>query len=170
MRVETEIPPKEQVIRDGCPVILSRKGIKWTESRLGKMAKEMGVYVIHHGGNIKYVGKTGSPSMSFGMRLRREFQQSASAGKHIYPKLASLTVPPEIMVSFFPSATVEKLVRASGMDLGTLGAIEILETILIQAYHPDFQRHHVKRAVAYLRKLGYSEPDEFMQLFRGGSS
>src|ERR1035437_9798975 len=53
----------------------------------------------HYGGSIKYVGKSGSPSMSYGMRLRREFQETASGGKHIYPKLALLSVPPDIMVS-----------------------------------------------------------------------
>jgi hypothetical protein len=159
MRIEIAIPPKEQAIREGCPVTVSRKGVKWKESCLGKMAKEMGVYVIHHGGNIKYVGKTNSPSMSFGMRLRREFQENASSGKHIYPMLASLTVPPEIMVSFFPTADVEMLVRATGMNLGSLQTIEILEAVLIQAYSPDFQRHNVKRMVAHLKKLGCSQDD-----------
>jgi hypothetical protein len=71
----------------------------WTESCLSESAKLTGVYVIHHGGSIKYVGKTGSPSMSYGMRLRREFQETASSGKDIYLELALLAVPPEIKVS-----------------------------------------------------------------------
>lgn len=105
MRIEIDIPLKEQIMRDCCQVALAGKGVGWKEACLGEKAKEMGVYVIHHGGHIKYVGKTGSPGMSFGIRLRREFQESASGGKHLYPKLASLTIPPAIMVSFFPLST-----------------------------------------------------------------
>jgi len=57
MRVEIEIPVKEQTVRDGCQVPVADKGVTWNQSCLGKKAKEMGVYVIHHEGRIKYVGK-----------------------------------------------------------------------------------------------------------------
>ena len=67
------------------------KGVTWKASCLGECAKENGVYIIHHGGSIVYVGKTGSPTMSYGDRLRREFQEGASSGRHIFPKLAALS-------------------------------------------------------------------------------
>lgn len=44
--------------------------------------------------------------------------------------------------------------------------IEILETVLIQAYCPDFQRHHINQTAAYLKKLGYTQPDGLMLLPR----
>jgi hypothetical protein len=114
-------------------------------------------YVIHHGGAIKYVGKTGSPGMSFGMRLRREFQQTASSDRHIYPKLALLTVPPDIMVSFFSGKHIEKLVSAEGMTLNGFEKIEIFETAAIHACQPDFQRHHEQRIGDHLKKIKIPE-------------
>src|ERR1700685_2369760 len=142
VRLTIDIPDPQKAMSRPCPVPLAIKGVRWKESCLGERAKETGVYVIHYGGTIKYVGKTGSPSMSYGMRLRREFQETASSGKHIYPKLASLTVPPDIMVSFFSGEDIEKLVSAEGMTLNSFEKIEIFEIAAIHAYRPDFQRHH----------------------------
>jgi len=140
-----------------CPVPLAIKGVSWKESCLGKQAKESGVYVIHHGGAIIYVGKTGSPGMSFGMRLRREFQQTASSDRHIYPKLALLTVPPDIMVSFFSTKDIDGLVSAEGMVLNGFEKTEIFETAAIHAYQPGFQRHLEKRLGNHWRKLKIPE-------------
>jgi len=157
MRLTIDIPDPQQAISQACAVPLAIKGVTWKESCLGKQAKESGVYVIHHGGAIKYVGKTGSPGMSFGMRLRREFQQTASSDRHIYPKLALLTVPPDIMVSFFSGKDIEKLVSAEGMTLNGFEKIEIFETAAIHAYQPDFQRHHEKRIGTHLKRLKIPE-------------
>jgi hypothetical protein len=157
MRLTIDIPDPQQAISQACAVPLAIKGVTWKESCLGKQAKESGVYVIHHGGAIKYVGKTGSPGMSFGMRLRREFQQTASSDRHIYPKLALLTVPPDIMVSFFSGKDIEKLVSAEGMTLNGFQKIEIFETATIHAYHPHFQRHHEKRIGTHLKRLKIPE-------------
>jgi len=59
---------------------------------------------------------------------RRELQTTASSGKHIYPKLAVLPVPPDIMVSFFSAAEIEKLVATDGITLNSFEKIEIFET------------------------------------------
>ena len=75
------------------------------------------MYVIHHAGVIKYVGNTNGPTISSGERLRRQFQQGASSGKHNYPKLAWLPSPPDIMVSVFPSKTIGELVKTEGERL-----------------------------------------------------
>jgi hypothetical protein len=107
--VKIEIPDKEQILTAGCEVVVAGLGGTWKESCLGQKAKERGVYVIHHRKNIVYVGKTNGPTMSFGMRLRREFQATAPAGWHIYPLLSSLTVPPSIMVSLFTADELRKL-------------------------------------------------------------
>jgi len=166
MRVEIDIPPKEKTVLSGCQVALARKGVVWRESCLGEKAKETGVYVIHHGGTIKYVGKTDGPSMSFGIRLRREFSEGASSGKHVFPKLASLAVPPPIMVSLFSSIEVQDFVHASDLSLSSYQAIEVFETVLIQAYRPEFQRHHINRTEAYVKKLGYTQPDDLKALLK----
>lgn len=86
------------------------------------------MYVIRYSGVIKYVGKTDAPSMSYGMRLRREFQETASSGKHNYPRLALLALPPEIMVSFFSSKAIDTLVKAEGLTINAWGKVEVFET------------------------------------------
>jgi hypothetical protein len=154
MRLTIDIPEPQEAISHACPVPLAARGVRWSESCLGQNAKETGVYVIHHSGLIKYVGKTDGPSMSYGMRLRREFQETASSGKHNYPKLALLSMPPEIMVSVFSSKVIDALVKAEGFTLNPWGRVEVFEVALIHAYDPEFQRHHVARIEKHLGKLG----------------
>src|SRR5260370_24704939 len=144
MRLEIEIPSKEQAILGGCPIPLAPKGTQWKESCIPK-ARDIGVYVIHHAGVVKCIGKTTGPNMSFGMRLRREFQETASGGKHIYPKLASLAVPPSVMASFFSDKDIEKLIHTTDVVFGRVELIEIFETVLIHAYQPEFQLHQASQ-------------------------
>jgi len=154
MRLTIDVPEPKDTMLQACPVPLAARGVRWSESCLGQNAKETGVYVIHHAGVIKYVGKTDAPTMSYGMRLRRQFQETASSGKHNYPKLALLSVPPEILVSVFPSKAIDLLVQAEGFTLTAWGKVEIFEVALIHAYNPEFQRHHVARVEKHLGKLG----------------
>jgi len=154
MRMLIDIPEPKETMLQACAVPLAARGVRWSESCLGQNAKDTGVYVIHHSEVIKYVGKTDAPTMSFGMRLRREFQETASSGKHNYPKLALLPVPPEVMVSFFSSKTIDALVKAEGLSLNAWGKVEVFETALIHAYDPEFQRHHVARIAKQIGKYG----------------
>jgi len=139
MRVEVYVPGKSRVLAQGLSVPLARKGTKWVSTLLGSHAKERGVYVIHHDGEVKYVGKTDRPRMDFGTRLRREFQENASQRRHIYPKLEALKVPPNIMVTFFPVEVINGFVSADGVKLTNKGLIAIFEAVLIEAYKPVFQ-------------------------------
>src|ERR1700721_2793476 len=95
--------------------------------------------------------------MSFGTPLRREFQQTASSDRHIYPELALLNVPPAIMVSFFSGKDIEKLVITEGMTLNSFEKIEIFESAAIHAYGPAFPRHHDKQLNNHLKKLKIPE-------------
>jgi hypothetical protein len=139
MNIMIEVPPREEALSGGCSVPVSRAGVGWSESCLGSAAKEQGVYVIHHSRRIKYVGKTDGPTMSFGMRLRREFQESASQRRHIYPRLEALLVPPEIRVFFFFAERIRTMVSSSDVALDDNQRIAILETVLTQLWRPDFQ-------------------------------
>src|SRR6266571_9267497 len=78
LRIEFSIPPPHEPLKSVCSVPIARRGESWSEACLGPKGKDQGVYVIRHGDKIIYVGKTDGPSMSFGIRLRREFQESAS--------------------------------------------------------------------------------------------
>jgi len=157
MRLIIDIPEPKETMSQACAVPLATRGMRWSESCLGQSAKETGVYVIHHCGVIKYVGKTDAPTMSFGMRLRREFHETASSGKHNYPKLALLSVPPKIMVSFFPSKAIDALVKTEGLTIDTWGKVEVFEMALIHAYAPEFQRHHVARITKQIGKYGIAK-------------
>ena len=165
MRLTIDIPAPQELISVACSVPVASKGLKWSASCLGPNAKETGVYVIHHAGVIKYVGKTNGPTMSYGIRLRREFQEKASGGKHIYPKLVSLKVPPDIMVSVFSTKAIGSLVNAEGVALSTWGKVEIFEAVLTHVYDPEFQRHHLARFEKHVKKLGISK-EAFEQLLK----
>lgn len=139
MKIEVHIPSKDEVLANGLSIHLAPKGKSWSESILGPHAKHQGVYVIHHAGVVKYVGKTDGPSMTFGVRLRREFQETAAQGKHIYPKLRSLKVPPDIKAFFFPSEEIRNLVTVAGATLTDIQRIRVFETALEQIFQPEFQ-------------------------------
>lgn len=141
VKIEVEIPGKDKVLAGGYSVPLARKGDTWSGKSLGHYAKDKGVYIIHHAGTVKYVGKTDRPSMSFGMRLRREFQETASQRRHIYPKLEALKVPPEIKVYFFTSEEIRGLVSGTSIPLTDMQRIAIFETALVQVYEPEFQAY-----------------------------
>ena len=139
MNISIQIPPKNQIIAGGYTVPIASKGISWSSSLLGSRAKDRGVYIIHHSGSIKYVGKTSGLSMSFEMRLRREFQETASQKRHIYPKLKNLLIPPEIKVYLIEEAQISKLINTDDLNHTFPNCIELFEAALIGAYNPEFQ-------------------------------
>jgi hypothetical protein len=78
MRLTIDVPEPQETMSQACAVPLATRGVRWSESCLGQNAKGTGVCVIHHSGIIKYVGRTDAPTMSFGMRLRREVSRNCS--------------------------------------------------------------------------------------------
>jgi hypothetical protein len=152
MKVEIEIPSTDVLLAGSREVRIAPKGSKWEAKCLDKFAKRRGVYVIHHDGQIVYVGKTNSPSMSFGKRLRGHFQETASAGEYIFPLLTKLPVPPPILVALVPSESISTLVKTDGVSLNDYERIEIVEAVFIQAFKPKFQLHQISRVKAVIRK------------------
>lgn len=136
-KIEIFVPKIEEILSRGIPVSLAKRGESWSERQLGEYAKKIGVYVIHHDNKIKYVGKTDEKTMSFGMRLRREFQQSASQNRHLFPKLLGLEIPPEIKVTFFDSEEISKYVKIIDSNISDIGKIRIFEQIMIQLCNPN---------------------------------
>jgi hypothetical protein len=140
MKVHIEVPSEDQLLSHSVIVKIALKGHSWSQYQLGEYAKSQGIYIIHHGRKIMYVGKTDGPTMSFGARLRREFQENAAKGKHIYPKLASLPTPPEIRVSFLTLSQMQNLLTSEGSTLDDITKIAILEQTLINIYKPELQK------------------------------
>lgn len=141
MRIEIKIPPVEQVVQKGKIVKVAMKGKRWSQNQLGEYAWEKGVYIIHHNKKVKYVGTAfgRTTEMTFGKRLRREFQETADKQKFIFPKLAKLC-PPNIKVTFFPLAKLREFVRAHGLKLNNYTRAILVERAMIRAYRPSFQK------------------------------
>lgn len=138
-KIEINIPSKTNILNSGVPVNISPKDHSWYQSILGDDAKEKGVYVIHHNGKIMYVGKTDGAKMTFGIRLRRHFQESA-AGKHTYPRLRKLNNPPTICVSMYSLEKIKSLVVSNIKNGNDIHLIPLFEAALISAYKPEFQK------------------------------
>lgn len=140
MSFSIEIPTFKAILQRGLPITLAPRGSSWSELSLGHARGEIGVYVIHHDGAIKYVGKTSGRKMSFGIRLRRHFQEAA-AGDHTYPRLAEINTPPEIQVSLFSLSEILEFVtfrkEIKGPWLSEV--IPLFESALIVALEPEFQ-------------------------------
>ena len=141
MRFEVTTPARAAIVRRGIPVEIAPRGTSWSELPLGVARSSIGVYIIHHGGVVKYVGKTSGPKMDFGTRLRRHFQESA-AGDHTYPRLNIIETPPQIQVSLYGSEEILRFVSFKGKgvfsDRGVI--IQLFEAAIIIAVRPEFQR------------------------------
>jgi len=153
MKLEINLPDVAEVTTQSCPVPIARQQERWSAKCLGDMRKERGVYVIHHDGKIKYIGKTDGPKMSFGRRLRAEFREKSSRGRHIYPKLSTLRVPPEIMVHCFTSNAIKQRIKTDGKELSSFQLIGIFESAMIYHLDPEFQEHHVTAMANYVQKV-----------------
>lgn len=144
LTIEIELPEQAEVLASGCPVPIAHKGEKWSKSCLGEMCNKKGVYVIHHGGKIKYVGKTDGPTMQFWRRLRAEFREQSSRGKHNYPKLSKLKTPPDIMVHCYPIEAIEQRVKFNGEGPRLDHMVAIFETVMIIHLAPEFQQQFIQ--------------------------
>lgn len=136
--IRIRLPEINEILDKGIDVKVSPMGCKWSELDLGDQRKNIGVYVIHHQGKVKYVGKTNGKKMSFGIRLRRHFQEKA-AGKHTYPRLESLNVPPSIKVSMFSLTEIQNFISHSIEQPNFAELISLFESALIVSLKPEFQ-------------------------------
>lgn len=133
------IPERKEMLKNSVSVPIAPKGVSWFQKCLGDHASEKGVYVIHHRNSIKYIGKTNGKSMSFGMRLRRHFQETAAGSKHTYPKLSVLETPPGIKVKMIPLVEIKKHIQHDITKVSDLELIPLFEAALIVSFKPKFQ-------------------------------
>ncbi|MGC2697781.1 MAG: hypothetical protein WA738_18495 [Candidatus Angelobacter sp.] len=172
LTIEIDLPEAQDILQSGCPVPIARKGVTWKASCLGKMSKGKGVYVIHHANQIVYVGKTEGPTMDFGTRLRREFQETAANGKHIYPKLSLLPIPPLIMAHFYTISEIQQRIK-SNEPYRADQLMAVFETAMINHLDPNLQRHFMNATANRIRKvlkveLGREPSEEDFKVFLDG--
>jgi len=137
--ITIQLPDVSDIFSKEVNISVAPNGTKWSELDLGEKRKKIGVYVIHHNGKIKYVGKTNGNKMSFGMRLRRHFQEKA-AGDHTYPRLAALQTPPSIKVSLFDLTEIQSYISHDISEPNILELVPLFESALIVSLNPEFQR------------------------------
>ena len=146
MEFNIKIPTITTILEKGISINLASRGNSWSECCLGEKRHEVGVYVIHHQSKIKYVGKTNGKKMSFGIRLRRHFQESA-AGKHTYPKFAEInTSQNAIQVSLFCLSEIKEEFVSFTEKIEESWSTEIVplfESALIVALEPEFQTQNL---------------------------
>ena len=133
------LPEKKELLNNSIAVAVAPEGTSWFQNCLGELASEKGVYVIHHRDDIKYIGKTNGKSMSFGMRLRRHFQEKAAGRNHTYQKLSVLPTPPGIMVKMIPLKEIKKYIQHDIAQVNKLDLIPLFEAALIVSLKPEFQ-------------------------------
>lgn len=151
--IEIDLPESSEIVNSGCPVPIARKGEKWNNSCLGEMQNHKGVYVIHHAGKVKYVGKTDGLTMDFATRLRRHFGEVASGNKHTYPKLSTLELPPHIMVRCFSLPEIKERMKFNGVTSEKFNhMVGIFEIAMINHLEPEYQQHAFEAAVKQLTK------------------
>ena len=138
-KMKITIPDRKAIFDGNISVPIAPRGTSWYQKCLGELASEKGVYIICHGNSIQYVGKTDGKSMSFGMRLRRHFQETAAGSKHTYPKLCALHTPPSIKVKMFPLSEIKSFVQHDVAGSNYLHLIPLFEAALILALKPKFQ-------------------------------
>lgn len=139
MAISIEIPEPNSILDRGVAVDLAPRGTTWSELPLGDIRKDKGVYVIHHNHRIRYVGRTSGYSMTFGIRMRRHFQESA-AGHHTYPRLRELVRPPQIQVTMINlDEIIDYIDHGLGDHPKSSSLIRVFEAALICAFDPDFQ-------------------------------
>ncbi len=136
MKIELNIPTKSQIVNGGFIMGLAPKGQSWSKSQLGDYADKSGVYVHHCNGRILYVGKATSGKWgTFGERLRREFQETASSNSALHKLLVSQTSP--IRSFLLDLEELDMIVDAGPMELSPKRKALIMEQVLIGIYQPE---------------------------------
>ncbi len=139
MNISINIPTKAQIVNGGFPVKVAKAGEKWSKGQVGDYADKRGVYIHHSKGKILYVGKTTSGDYgTFGERLRREFQESASSSSVLHQLLASQPEP--VRTYFLDLSDLDMMVDPGPMTLTPERKALIMEQVRIGIYEPDGNR------------------------------
>jgi len=135
MQVKLQIPTKAQILSGGFVVRPAKSGESWSKAQLGAYADSRGVYIHHSNGQILYIGKTTGGSFgTFGERLRREFQETASSNSSLHQLLCSQAT--EIRTYCFDLPDLDMMVDQGPMTLTQERKALIMEQVLIGIYEP----------------------------------
>jgi len=134
MQISITVPLKADIVNSGFQVHISEKGKSWSKGQLGDYADKKGVYIHHSGGKILYVGKATSGDYgTFGERLRREFQETASSNSPLHQLLKQYH---DIKTYLLDLNDIDMMVNPGPMALSPERKALIMEQVLIGLYEP----------------------------------
>ena len=134
MQISITVPIKADIINSGFLVQVAGKGNSWSKSQLGDYADKKGVYIHHSGGKILYIGKATSGDYgTFGERLRREFQETASSNSSLHKLLKQHY---EVRTYLLDLNDIDMMVNPGPMALTPERKALIMEQVLIGLYEP----------------------------------
>jgi excinuclease UvrABC nuclease subunit len=131
------VPTKAQVISGGFPLTCAGPNASWAKSQLGHYADRSGVYILHAAGAILYVGKTTTGDFgTFGERLRRHCQFSASQNSRVHQLLVAQETP--VYAYLLDLEDISMMIDAASMSLSPERKALVMEQILIGIYQPPW--------------------------------
>ena len=134
MQISITVPIKADIVNSGFLVQVAGKGKSWFKSQLGDYADKKGVYIHHSGGKILYIGKATSGDYgTFGERLRREFQETASSNSPLHKLLKQHY---EVRTYLLDLNDIDMMVNPGPMALTPERKALIMEQVLIGLYEP----------------------------------
>lgn len=136
MNITISIPTKAQIINGGFEIRVAKKGASWSKAQLGDYADRKGVYIHHCNGKVLYIGKATSGQWgTFAERLRREFQETASANSTLHKLLAAQRH--KIRSYLIDLEDVDMMIDPGSMTLSPERKALIMEQVLVGIYQPE---------------------------------
>lgn len=143
MLITITVPPKREIFKHkNIITVAKKKGDRWSKKQFKEYQSKRGVYIIHSGRCIYYVGKTYSKKWgTFGERLRREFQLTSSQNSKLHTFLSKKRCT--IYCHFITSENIHKCIITRSR-LSKESRILILEQSLIGIYQqcPSYFKPH----------------------------
>jgi len=134
MQISITVPIKADIVNSGFHVRVAEKGKSWSKGQLGDYADKKGVYIHHSGGKILYIGKATSGDYgTFGERLRREFQETASSNSSLHQLLKQHR---DVKTYLLDLNDIDMMVNPGPMVLSPERKALIMEQVLIGLYEP----------------------------------
>lgn len=137
MNISLSVPTKAQVISGGFPLSCAGANESWAKSQLGAYGDRSGVYVLHSAGAILYVGKTTTGDFgTFGERLRRHCQFSASQNSRVHQLIVTQTAP--VYAYLLDLEDISMMIDAASMTLSPERKALVMEQVPIGVYQPPW--------------------------------
>ena len=148
MEISFNVPEKQDILSKGESINVSPRGTRWTKDCLGHYADLRGVYVHHSNNEILYIGQTVKGKYgTFGERLRREFQETASQDSNLYQLLEKTQEGHQIKTACYDLDKIDGLITDSSNRLSKENKALIFEELMIGIFQPRGNKKGIFRKI-----------------------